>query len=124
MKAAVFHKVGDITVDNVPDPKIEHPEDIIVKVTSTTICGSDLLIYDGFIPQLKDEVLGHEFMGIVVEAGSAVKRVKKGDRVVVPFTIACGRCFFCSQGYHPNCINTNPKYYGLEGDLLKGKGGG
>ncbi|MBO9657773.1 MAG: glutathione-dependent formaldehyde dehydrogenase [Chitinophagaceae bacterium] len=124
MRAAVFHKVGDISVDNVDDPRIEHPEDIILRVTSTAICGSDLHIYDGFVPQLRDEVLGHEFMGIVEETGPAVTRVKKGDRVVVPFTIACGSCFFCSQGFHPNCMHSNPEKYGPEGDLLKGKGGG
>ncbi|HEX2607037.1 MAG TPA: zinc-dependent alcohol dehydrogenase [Flavisolibacter sp.] len=124
MKAAVFHKIGDISVDNVPDPKIEEQDDIILKVTSTAICGSDLHIYDGFVPQLRDEVLGHEFMGVVEEVGPKVTRVKKGDRVVVPFTIACGTCFFCAQGYHPNCMHTNPKMYGPEGDLAKGKGGG
>jgi S-(hydroxymethyl)glutathione dehydrogenase/alcohol dehydrogenase len=124
MKAAVFHKIGDISVDNVDDPIIEQPDDIIVKVTSTAICGSDLHIYDGFVPQLKDMVLGHEFMGIVEETGPGVTRVKVGDRVVVPFTIACGSCFFCSQGFHPNCEHTNPKMYGPEGDLAKGKGGG
>jgi S-(hydroxymethyl)glutathione dehydrogenase/alcohol dehydrogenase len=123
MKAAVFHKIGDISVDNVDDPVIEHPEDIILKVTTTAICGSDLHIYDGFVPQLRDEVLGHEFMGIVEEVGSQVTRVRKGDRVVVPFTIACGSCFFCQQGYHANCDHSNP-HYGPEGDLLKGKGGG
>jgi len=124
MKAAVFHKMGDISVDNVPDPRIEHPEDIILKVTTTAICGSDLHIYDGFVPQLRDEVLGHEFMGIVEEIGSQVTRVKKGDRVVVPFSIACGRCFFCQQGYHANCTESNPEHYGPEGDLMEGKGGG
>ena len=72
MKALVFHKIGDISVDNVPDPVIEQPDDIILRVTSTAICGSDLHIYNGFVPQLRDEVLGHEFMGIVEEAGGAV----------------------------------------------------
>jgi S-(hydroxymethyl)glutathione dehydrogenase/alcohol dehydrogenase len=124
MKAAVFHKIGDISVDNVADPTIEQPEDIIVRVTSTAICGSDLHIYDGFIPQLRDQVLGHEFMGIVEETGPTVTRVRKGDRVVVPFTIACGQCFFCSQGYHSNCEHSNPEKYGPEGDLLDNKGGG
>jgi S-(hydroxymethyl)glutathione dehydrogenase/alcohol dehydrogenase len=123
MKAAVFHKIGDISVDNVEDPKIIHPEDIIVQVTTTAICGSDLHIYNGFVPQLRDQVLGHEFMGIVVETGPAVTRIKKGDRVVVPFTIACGSCFFCQQGFHPNCEHSNPEMYGPEGDMLKGKGG-
>lgn len=124
MKAAVFHKVGDISVDNVEDPRIEHPEDIILKVTTTAICGSDLHIYNGFIAQLKDEVLGHEFMGIVEEVGSQVTRVKKGDRVVIPFSIACGQCFFCQQGFHPACERSNPEHYGPQGDLMKGKGGG
>ena len=124
MRAAVFHKIGDISVDNVPDPVIEEPDDIILRVTSTAICGSDLHIYNGFVPQLRDEVLGHEFMGIVEEAGPDVTKIKKGDRVVVPFTIACGQCFFCQQGYHPNCTHTNPEHYGPKGDLLKEKGGG
>jgi S-(hydroxymethyl)glutathione dehydrogenase / alcohol dehydrogenase len=124
MKAAVFHKIGDISVDNVKDPEIEKPDDIVLRVTSTAICGSDLHIYDGFVPQLKDEVLGHEFMGIVEDVGPEVTKVKKGDRVVVPFTIACGQCFFCQQGFHPSCEHTNPEFYGPEGDLLKGKGGG
>jgi S-(hydroxymethyl)glutathione dehydrogenase/alcohol dehydrogenase len=120
----VFHKPGDISVDNVPDPIIEEQDDIIVKVTSTAICGSDLHIYNGFVPQLRDEVLGHEFMGIVEESGSAVTKIKKGDRVVVPFSIACGQCFFCQQGFHANCSHTNPDHYGPRGDLLKEKGGG
>ena len=124
MKAAVFHKVGDISVDNVADPRLEAPDDVLVRVTSTAICGSDLHIYDGFVPQLKDQVLGHEFMGVVEEAGPAVTKVKKGDRVVVPFVIACGQCFFCAHGFSPHCEQTNPKHYGPEGDLMKGKGGG
>lgn len=124
MKAAVFHKIGDISVDNVDDPIIEAPDDIILRVTSTAICGSDLHIYDGFVPQLRDMVLGHEFMGVVEEAGPAVHKVKKGDRVVVPFTIACGQCFFCSLGSHANCMHTNEENYGPRGDLMKEKGGG
>lgn len=124
MKAAVFHKIGDISVDNVDDPKLEAPDDVIVKVTSTAICGSDLHIYDGFVPQLRDQVLGHEFMGIVEEAGPAVTKVKRGDRVVVPFPIACGQCFFCAHLLPGHCEHTNPEHYGPEGDLMKGKGGG
>jgi alcohol dehydrogenase len=124
MKAAVFHKIGDISVDNVSDPEIEAPDDIILKVTSTAICGSDLHIYDGFFPQLRDQVLGHEFMGIVEEVGPAVKKVKKGDRVVVPFPIACGQCFFCAHDLPGHCEQTNPDHYGPEGDMMKGKGGG
>lgn len=124
MKAAVFHKIGDISVDNVDDPIIEQPDDIILRVTSTAICGSDLHIYNGFFPQVRDMVMGHEFMGVVEEVGPQVTKLKKGDRVVVPFVIACGQCFFCQQGFHPNCEHTNPKMYGPEGDLMKGKGGG
>jgi S-(hydroxymethyl)glutathione dehydrogenase / alcohol dehydrogenase len=124
MKAAVFHKVGDISVDNVEDPIIQGKEDIIIKVTSTAICGSDLHIYDGFFPQLRDQVLGHEFMGIVEEAGSGVTRVKRGDRVVVPFPIACGHCYFCSHELPGHCENSNIDYYGPEGGMMTGKGGG
>ncbi len=124
MKAAVFHKIGDISVDTVIDPEIIAPDDIIVRVTSTAICGSDLHIYKGFFPQLKDMIMGHEFMGVVEEAGARVNKIKKGDRVVVPFVIACGACFFCTHNQHPHCENTNPKMYGPEGDLMKGKGSG
>ncbi len=108
MKALVFHHPGRVEVNDVPDPKIEHPEDIVLRVTSTAICGSDLHIYNGFFPQLKDMVLGHEFMGIVEETGSAVTRVAKGDRVVVPFPIACGACFFCHHDLPGHCENSNP----------------
>jgi S-(hydroxymethyl)glutathione dehydrogenase / alcohol dehydrogenase len=124
MKAAVFHKIGDISVDNVEDPTIQSKEDIIIKVTSTAICGSDLHIYDGFFPQLKDQVLGHEFMGIVEETGSGVTRVKRGDRVVIPFPIACGHCFFCSHDLPGHCENSNLDHYGPEGGMMTGKGGG
>lgn len=124
MKAAVFHKIGHIQVDNVDDPKIEHNEDVILKVTSTAICGSDLHIYDGFFPQFKNQVLGHEFMGIVEEVGSGVTKLKKGDRVVVPFPVACGHCFFCNHDLPGHCENSNPEHYGPQGDMMKGKGGG
>jgi S-(hydroxymethyl)glutathione dehydrogenase/alcohol dehydrogenase len=124
MKAAVFHKMGDISVDTVDDPRIEQADDIIVKITSTAICGSDLHIYNGFIPQAKDLVMGHEFMGVIEETGNAVTKLKKGDRIVVPFTIACGHCFFCSQGFHANCEHSNPEFYGPRGNLLDQKGGG
>lgn len=123
MKAAVFHKVGDISVDNVDDPRLQADEDVILKVTSTAICGSDLHIYDGFIPQINDMILGHEFMGIVEEVGKGVTKLKKGDRVVVPFPIACGHCYFCNHGLAPHCENSNPEHYGPQGDLTKGKGG-
>ena len=124
MKATVFHKPGDISVDTVDDPRIEQSTDVILKVTSTAICGSDLHIYNGAFPQVRDLVLGHEFMGIVEEVGKDVKKLQKGDRVVVPFPIACGQCYFCTHGFHPNCETTNPEHYGPDGDLLKNKGGG
>lgn len=123
MKAAVFHKPGDIRVETVDDPRIEESGDVILKVTSTAICGSDLHIYDGGIPQAKDMIVGHEFMGIVEEVGPGVKNLKRGDRVVVPFPIACGSCFFCNHGASPHCENSNYKHYGPEGDLMDGKGG-
>jgi S-(hydroxymethyl)glutathione dehydrogenase/alcohol dehydrogenase len=123
MKAVVFHHPGKMSVDTVADPRIEAPEDVIVKVTATAICGSDLHIYNGFIPQAKPMVMGHEFMGIVEEVGAGVNRLKKGDRVVVPFNISCGHCFFCDIGQTPNCEHSNPNY-GPEGGVLKEKGGG
>ncbi|MBD0368549.1 MAG: alcohol dehydrogenase catalytic domain-containing protein, partial [Flavisolibacter sp.] len=123
MKAAVFHKPKDIRVDNVPDPEIKQQGDAIIRVTSTAICGSDLHIYNGMFPQPRNMVLGHEFMGIVEEVGSNVNRLKKGDRVVVPFPVACGGCYFCSHGLVGHCENSNPDNYGPEGGLLTGKGG-
>ncbi|MCJ8211243.1 glutathione-dependent formaldehyde dehydrogenase [Mucilaginibacter sp. RS28] len=123
MKAAVFHKPGDISVDTVDDPRIEEAGDVILKVTSTAICGSDLHILDGGIPQAKDLIMGHEFMGIVEEVGPSVKRLKRGDRVVVPFPISCGHCFFCTHGASPHCENSNHEHYGPNGDLLDQKGG-
>jgi alcohol dehydrogenase len=122
MKALVFHSSKKVQVDHVPDPKIEDENDVILKVTSTAICGSDLHIYNGFIPQKKPMVLGHEFMGIVEEVGKNVKNLKKGDRVVVPFPIACGQCFFCHHSLPGHCENSNPEMYGPEGDE-KEKGG-
>lgn len=121
MKALVFHKIGDVSVDNVPDPIIEEPRDAIIRVTSTAICGSDLHILDGFVPQMKDMVLGHEFMGIVEEVGPGVGNLKKGDRVVVPFPIACGHCFFCNNSWPTQCENSNPMY-GPDGGLMSEKG--
>lgn len=123
MKAAVFHKPGDIRVDTVEDPRIEDPGDVILKVTSTAICGSDLHIFDGGVPQANNMIMGHEFMGIVEETGASVTRLKRGDRVVVPFPIACGHCFFCTHGASPHCENSNYKHYGPNGDLLDSKGG-
>ncbi len=97
MKAAVFHKPKHISVDNVPDPEIKQPGDAIIRVTSTAICGSDLHIYNAMFAQPRDMVLGHEFMGIVEDVGSNVTKLKKGDRVVVPFPVACGRHNFPLQ---------------------------
>jgi len=109
MKALCWHGNNDVRVDNVPDPKILNPRDAIVKITSTAICGSDLHIYDGFIPTMEPgDILGHEFMGEVVEVGTAVKNVKIGDRVVVPFTISCGSCGFCNRDLWSLCDNSNP----------------
>jgi alcohol dehydrogenase len=124
MKAAVFNKPGDVSVETVDDPHIERPDDVIVRVTATAICGSDLHIYDGFFPQAKDQVMGHEFMGIVEETGPQVQKLKRGDRVVVPFPVACGSCFFCTHGLQPHCENSNCDYYGPEGNMMDGKGGG
>ena len=124
MKALVFHHQGKVSVDTVPDPQIRNEDDIILRVTSTAICGSDLHIYNGFMPQAKDMILGHEFMGIVEETGTAVTKLQVGDRVVVPFPVACGGCFFCQRGLPGHCEESNPEKYGPEGGLLDGKGGG
>ncbi len=124
MKAAVFHMPKDIRVDTVEDPVLEHPRDAIVKVTSTAICGSDLHIYNGLFPQPRPLVLGHEFMGVVEDVGAEVKNLKRGDRVVVPFPISCGQCFFCTHDFPTHCENSNPEHYGPEGGILSQKGGG
>jgi threonine dehydrogenase-like Zn-dependent dehydrogenase len=111
VKALTWHGKNDLRCETVPDPKIEHPRDAIIKVTACAICGSDLHIFDGVIPQMKSgDVLGHETMGEVVEVGSENKKLKVGDRVVVPFTIACGECFFCKRGYFSGCERTNPDH--------------
>ncbi|MCU1326851.1 MAG: Alcohol dehydrogenase GroES domain protein [Bryobacterales bacterium] len=127
MKAACWYGSGDIRVETVPDPQILNPQDAIIKVTLTAICGSDLHIYNGFIPGMeRGDILGHEFMGEVVEVGPKVQKLKKGDRVVVPFTISCGKCFFCKAGQWSLCDNTNPnaelleKLYGSSGGALFG----
>ena len=123
MKAAVIHGSEKITYDTVDDPTIQNERDIILKVTATAICGSDLHIYSGGIPQPRPMVLGHEFMGIVEETGRAVTNLKRGDRVVVPFPIACGHCFFCNEHLPGHCENSNPENYGPEGGLMTEKGG-
>ena len=124
MRALVFHRPGHVEVNEVPDPKIEHPGDIVLRVTSTAICGSDLHIYNGFIPQKREMVLGHEFMGVVEEVGDQVSKLQRGDRVVVPFPIACGKCSFCGDGLPGHCERSNPEKYGPEGGLVDQKGGG
>jgi threonine dehydrogenase-like Zn-dependent dehydrogenase len=109
MKALCWHGKSDIRCDTVPDPIIEHPRDAIIKVTACAICGSDLHIFDGVIPEMeKGDVLGHETMGEVVELGAEVTNLKVGDRVVVPFTISCGECFFCKRGFYSGCERSNP----------------
>jgi S-(hydroxymethyl)glutathione dehydrogenase / alcohol dehydrogenase len=124
MKAAVFHKMKDIQVETIDDPRIEDARDCILRVTSTAICGSDLHIYNGMVPQARDMVMGHEFMGIVEEVGSNVKNLKKGDRVVVPFPISCGTCHFCNMQLPTHCENSNPDHYGPEGEIVMAKGAG
>ncbi len=110
MRALTYHGQGDVRVDTHPDPKILYPTDCIVKITSTAICGSDLHLYDGFVPMMKaGDIIGHEPMGIVVEVGSQVQKLKVGDRVVVPFTISCGQCYFCEQTMYSLCDTSNPK---------------
>lgn len=109
MKALVWHGRYDMQCDTVPDPEILVPTDMILKVTSTAICGSDLHLYDSYAPMMeKGDILGHEFMGEVVEVGSEVKNHKVGDKVVVPFVIACGHCTYCEQKLSSFCENSNP----------------
>ena len=108
MKALVWHGKEDVRCDTVPDPEIEDPLDAIVKVTSCAICGSDLHLYHHFMPGMKKgDVLGHEFMGEVVEVGPAIRKLKVGDRIVVPFTIICGECEQCRRGYFSACERSN-----------------
>jgi threonine dehydrogenase-like Zn-dependent dehydrogenase len=127
MKAVRYYGKEDIRVETVPYPTILNPRDAIVKVTSTAICGSDLHLYGGWVPTMESgDVLGHEFMGEVVEVGKENTRLKPGDRVVVPFTIACGRCYFCKEQLWSLCDNSNPnawlaeKLYGYSGSGLFG----
>ena len=109
MKALCWYGTGDVRVETVPEPKILNPGDAIVKITSTAICGSDLHLFDGFMPTMqKGDILGHEPMGVVAEVGKDVKKLKVGDRVVVPFTISCGECFFCRKEMFSLCDNSNP----------------
>jgi threonine dehydrogenase-like Zn-dependent dehydrogenase len=108
MKALCWHGKADVRCDTVPDPRIEDPTDVIIKVTSTCICGSDLHLYDMYLPAMKPgDILGHETMGEVVEVGAQVTGFKKGDRIVVPFNIACGQCWFCQNTLYSCCDTTN-----------------
>jgi threonine dehydrogenase-like Zn-dependent dehydrogenase len=127
MRAVCYYGKEDVRVETVPDPEILNPHDAIIRVTATAICGSDLHIYGGYIPTMqKGDVLGHEFMGEVMEVGRENRRLKVGDRVVVPFTIACGHCFFCKEQLWSLCDNSNPnawmaeKLYGYSASGLFG----
>lgn len=109
MKALTWHGKGDIRCETVPDPKIEHGRDAIIKVTACAICGSDLHLLDGVMPSMEEgDVVGHETMGEVVDVGKGNTKLKVGDRVVVPFTISCGECFFCKNGFYSGCERSNP----------------
>jgi threonine dehydrogenase-like Zn-dependent dehydrogenase len=109
MRANCWVGINDVRIEDVPDPTIINPRDAIVKITSTAICGSDLHLFNGYVPtMMKGDILGHEFMGEIVETGSGVTNLTVGDRVVVPFPIACGNCFFCEQQLHSVCENSNP----------------
>jgi threonine dehydrogenase-like Zn-dependent dehydrogenase len=115
MRAVCWYGKNDVRTEIVPDPQILNPHDAIVKITSTAICGSDLHLYNGYIPTMQQgDVLGHEFMGEVVETGREVTQVQRGDRVVVPFTIACGHCFFCQRDLWSLCDNSNPNAWMAE----------
>ena len=119
MKANCWYGKRDLRVVDVPDPVILNPRDAIIRVTLCAICGSDLHLYNAFVPTMeKGDIIGHEFMGEVVEVGSAVKNLKVGDRVVVPFCISCGSCFFCQKGMFSLCENSNPN--APEAELLWG----
>jgi len=111
MKALTYHGSRDVRVETVPDPKLIESDDILLRVTATAICGSDLHLFHGKIPETRHgDIFGHEFMGVVEEAGPAVTEVKVGDRVVIPFVIACGKCFFCENELFSACETTNPNH--------------
>ena len=115
MRALCWQGIREVGVEQVPDPTLINPRDAIIKVTSSAICGSDLHLYNGYIPALyRGDILGHEFMGEVVEVGSAVSNLSVGDRVVVPFPIACGNCFFCGREEYSLCENSNPNAHAAE----------
>jgi len=118
MRALCWHGVNDLRVDTVPDPELVNPRDVILRVTATTTCGSDLHFIDGYLPTMRaGDIIGHEFMGVVEEVGPGVRRVKRGDRVVVPSFICCGNCWFCRHDLWSCCDNTNPNA-GLQEQVL------
>ena len=108
MKAVIYSGAFKVSVEDVPDPRIEDPQDVIIKITTTNICGSDLHMYEGRTNVEQGKVLGHENMGVVVESGDAVKHFRPGDRVSVPFNVACGTCYNCTHGWTSFCLRTNP----------------
>ena len=109
MLALTYHGSRDVRVDNVPDPTLEDPQDILLRITATAICGSDLHLYRGKVPGMANgDIMGHEFMGVVEEVGAGVTRLKKGDRVVVPFIVSCGECYFCNRKLFAGCETSNP----------------
>ena len=121
MRALTWHGKHDVRMDTVPDPEIVNPRDAIVRVTSTAICGSDLHLYDHYIPTLKSgDILGHEFMGEVVAVGRRNRKLRIGQKVVVPFVIACGQCFFCRRQQFSACDNSNPAETAYMSELLYG----
>src|SRR5687768_633654 len=111
MRALCWNGINNLGVETVPDPVIVNPHDAIVRVILSGTCGSDLHLIDGYLPTVREgDVIGHEFMGEVVELGRAVQNVRIGDRVVVPSAIACGQCWYCRQDLHSLCDNTNPNF--------------
>ncbi|MBV8198534.1 MAG: alcohol dehydrogenase catalytic domain-containing protein, partial [Candidatus Eremiobacteraeota bacterium] len=119
MRALTWHGKHDVRIETVPDPEIINPRDAIVRITATAICGSDLHLYDHYIPTLKaGDILGHEFMGEVVAVGEGNKKLKVGQKVVVPFVIACGQCFFCQRQQFSACDNSNPAETAYKSEVL------
>lgn len=115
MKAVTWHGKRDVRVDTVPDPQLQEPTDVIVRITSTGICGSDLHLYEMMGPFLdKGDILGHEPMGVVEEVGREVTELRPGQRVVVPFNISCGTCFMCGQGLHSQCAPGDASWSGTD----------
>src|ERR671932_1512606 len=125
MKAVVWHGKEDLRVDNVPDPIIQEPTDAVVRVTSTAICGSDLHLYSKLYPIMREgDIIGHEPMGIVEEVGSDVEHISPGDRVVVPFNISCGHCYFCEEQLYSQCATTQDRGKLAQNSNLLGRGRG